>query len=124
MTFVSLVRSTKLGFVSDDRRLNAALTWAKRGLVVLGGRSLLREPTSLWRTWADWTAKEDLQSVESDVLPEGHDERWTIFYTDCGRIWPYLMAAACPVSGILVNRGGWRVPVGKLLLRCMPHPPK
>jgi superfamily I DNA and/or RNA helicase len=51
----SCVRSNdhgRLGFLADHRRLNVMLTRAKRGLVVVGCRSLL-ETDPLWKRWLD-----------------------------------------------------------------------
>lgn len=77
--FVSLVRSNQLGFVKDNRRLNVALTRARRGLIVVGRRSLLEQSASLWRTWVQWTSTEKLHMDESKVLSEGHERRWAIW---------------------------------------------
>jgi len=54
----SAVRSNdrgSVGFLSDARRLNVAITRARRGLIVIGdARTLSRDPT--WRAWLAWAA--------------------------------------------------------------------
>ena len=67
------------GFVSDARRLNVAMTRAKRGMIVVGTRKTLQESTSLWRTWDQWTTEEGVQTDETEVLPAGHNEKWKIW---------------------------------------------
>ena len=56
-----------LGFVSDQRRLNVAVTRAKRGLVVLGNRATLSSDKT-WREWIRWVDKRGLSVKASDFL--------------------------------------------------------
>ena len=56
-----------LGFVADDRRLNVAVTRAKRGLVVLGNRATLSSDKT-WREWIRWVDKRGLSVKASDFL--------------------------------------------------------
>ena len=55
-----------LGFVADDRRLNVAMTRARRGLVVLGCRRTL-ESDETWRRWLEFADEEGLVVKASDV---------------------------------------------------------
>ena len=45
--------SQEIGFLSDWRRLNVAITRAKRGLIILGNISTLRNDKN-WSAWMDW----------------------------------------------------------------------
>jgi len=52
---LSTVRTSALGFLSDVRRMNVALTRAKRAVVVLGSSSVLSSENA--SPWARWLAK-------------------------------------------------------------------
>ena len=43
----------EIGFLSDWRRLNVAITRAKRGLIIMGNISTLRNDKN-WSAWMDW----------------------------------------------------------------------
>eukprot|EP00963_Diacronema_lutheri_P011733 scaffold1440_cov332-Pavlova_lutheri.AAC.33 len=72
----SAVRSNKrnaVGFLADARRLNVAITRAKRGLVVVGNKATLRSDQT-WSAWLDWVECNGLQ------LEEGRFNGRTISY--------------------------------------------
>ncbi|MBT60397.1 MAG: hypothetical protein CMA63_02445 [Euryarchaeota archaeon] len=49
----------EIGFLKDRRRLNVALTRARRGLIVLGHPKTLRHDGT-WRSWLDWAEERNL----------------------------------------------------------------
>eukprot|EP00898_Chlorokybus_atmophyticus_P000570 jgi/Chlat1/1513/Chrsp12S02079 len=59
---ISTVRSNsrgQLGFLVDPRRLNVALTRAKRGVIVAGNAATLRS-NPIWSSWLDWMRSQGL----------------------------------------------------------------
>ena len=49
----------EVGFLSDRRRLNVALTRARRGLVIIGHPNTLRHDKT-WNSWLDWVEERNL----------------------------------------------------------------
>lgn len=69
----SAVRSNPardVGFMDDRRRLNVALTRARRGLIVAGSRKTLSAST-IWKKWLAWV---DAQHVASGSQQEREDD--------------------------------------------------
>jgi len=61
---ISTVRSNpdgEVGFLSDKRRLNVAMTRAKRGLLVVGDPLTLRHDHT-WAAWLDWVEEKGLMA--------------------------------------------------------------
>ena len=49
----------EVGFLSDRRRLNVALTRARRGLIIVGHPNTLRHDGT-WNSWLDWVGERNL----------------------------------------------------------------
>ena len=65
----STVRCNKegrLGFVTDPRRMNVAITRAKRGLIVIGSSATLSS-NKCWSSWLQHIERQHLM-VDSNVL--------------------------------------------------------
>jgi len=51
----------EIGFLKDRRRLNVAITRARRGLIVLGNPRTLRHDSN-WSSWCDWASERGLEA--------------------------------------------------------------
>ena len=65
-------RQGRIGFLTDWRRMNVALTRAKSGLIVIGDGETLREGDKHWNAFVNWCDSmgcfiEDSISVEDTV---------------------------------------------------------
>ena len=55
----------RVGFLSDERRLNVAITRPRRGLIVIGHQATLQhDPT--WNAWMQWVAAQRRQRQNVD----------------------------------------------------------
>lgn len=70
LIILSTVRSNnygEMGFLDDYRRMNVALTRAKRGLIVIGHRETL-EQSEIWGSWIYFAECEELIKDGSEFL--------------------------------------------------------
>lgn len=75
----SAVRSNparEFGFLKDRRRLNVALTRARRGLIVIGSRKTL-SASPIWKKWLAWV---DAQHLALGAQHELDDDE--MYYDD------------------------------------------
>lgn len=69
VVIISLVRSNEegeVGFLGEERRLNVAMTRAKRQLVVVGDSETIRQGGEYLRRWMEWL---DGNAVVEPILP-------------------------------------------------------
>ena len=56
-----------MGFLADERRLNVAITRARRGLIVVGNKATLQADPN-WAAWLAWLARQ--RGVRSAAAPQ------------------------------------------------------
>ena len=64
---ISTVRSGRLGFADDPRRINVALTRARHGLVLIGHAPTLGKG-KCWGEWVRWAQQNNLVLPEAALL--------------------------------------------------------
>jgi superfamily I DNA and/or RNA helicase len=72
LIFFSAVRGnqeSKIGFLKDTRRINVAMTRAKRGLIVVGNYDTFKDDNT-WKDWFDWIKKNKLNLEYLDVVKD------------------------------------------------------
>lgn len=73
-----------VGFLADARRLNVAITRARRGLIVLGDRKTLSSDP-VWRAYLAWVDHHQLAIRGDLILPLGEQDKYDRVSTADGR---------------------------------------
>ena len=71
MVYISLVRSNEsgeIGFLSDERRMNVALTRAKRKLVVIGDSGTIAAKNKFYNDFLDYVNEIDAYKSAFELL--------------------------------------------------------
>ena len=61
----------QVGFLADERRLNVAITRAKRGLVIVGDDETLGAGNEVWREYLRFIARKRVLLPNADALLGG-----------------------------------------------------